>query len=92
LNEEIKQLAEYVQGVVPQKVYLRIGYEFDTTDNHYNPESYTNAFRKIVDTFRGMNIENVAFVWHSATSDKLAQGFPFTAWYPGDGYVDWYVL
>lgn len=45
--------------------YIRIGYEFDNPENHYDPENYKLAFRRIVDRFKDVNLTNVAFVWHS---------------------------
>jgi hypothetical protein len=71
--------------------YLRIGYEFDTIENQYDPILYKQAFQQIVTTIRSYNnhsIHNVAFVWH-------ASGFPprddlsLIDWFPGIEYVDW---
>lgn len=76
-------------------VYLRVGPEFDLpTDNGfgwptYEPESYKLAFRHIVDRFRKVGADNVAFVWHSAAWKGVEK-----VWvsYPGDEYVDWFAI
>jgi hypothetical protein len=73
-------------------VFLRIGYEFDSDWAGYDPVLYQKAYRRIVDRFRKLKVDNVAFVWHS-------WGFHYTFgrmgpddWYPGDDYVDWCAL
>jgi hypothetical protein len=71
-------------------VYLRIGYEFDLPNNHYDPEKYKTAFRYIVDRLRASGVDNVAYVWHSygfISPDK-----PLMDWYPGDDYVDFFAV
>ena len=37
---------------------------------------------------RAEGVNNVAFVWHSYIFASY-NGFPISAWYPGDEYVDW---
>jgi hypothetical protein len=69
-------------------VYLRIGYEFDAPWNALLPEQYVTAYRHIVDVMRAGGVTNVAFVWHAACSPTFG-GNPYSAWYPGDDYVDW---
>ena len=83
-----------------QKIFLRIGYEFDGAWNAYDPGAYVSAYRRVVDIFRSQKADNVAFVWNSYTpdadsSDPTATGYryngnPMFAWYPGNGYVDWF--
>ena len=46
--------------------YLRIGYEFDSALNRYDPAQYKAAFIRIVKAFRRLNVTNCAFVWHSS--------------------------
>ncbi len=81
----INRLADWLNQL-DCPVYLRIGYEFDLPDNHYEPALYVRAFRHLVDRLRSRGVANTAFVWHSYAS-TLSQ--PLTAWYPGDDYVDW---
>jgi hypothetical protein len=78
-------------------VFLRIGYECDGPWNHYPPDSYKRAFRRISDILRGRGVgraprsgpvTNVALVWHSAAY-ATHRGQPLEAWYPGDDVVDW---
>jgi hypothetical protein len=68
--------------------YIRIGYEFDNPENHYDPENYKKAFRRIVDKFKDYNLTNVAFVWHSY-GGPINDNNTFLDWYPGNEYVDW---
>ena len=70
-------------------VYLRIGYEFDNVDNHYDPDQYKQAFRYVVNFMRRAGVHNAAYVWHSNCWDG-ATGHQWMDWYPGDNYVDWF--
>jgi hypothetical protein len=45
------------------------------------------AWRRIVDVFRKNGANNAAFVWSPNVPD--VGGIPFSAYYPGDSYVDW---
>ena len=69
-------------------VFLRIGYEFDNPDNHYDPTLYKNAYRHIVTHLYNKGVRNTAYVWHSYTAEK--QKYEWNEWYPGDNYVDWF--
>lgn len=94
-DELIRNLGEVIRRT-NKPIFLRIGYEFDGSWNHYNPALYVNAFRRIVSILRGESINhraikpvnNVAFVWHSAAWSTF-ENHPFEDWYPGDEYVDW---
>jgi hypothetical protein len=88
LDREVDFLGEFLREYVAP-VYLRIGYEFDSAQNHYDAPYYVTAFKRIVDRMRGVSgAHNVAFVWHS-TGVTPRDGLPLEAWYPGDSYVDW---
>lgn len=101
-DQSIKELASYLKGLTPRKIFLRFGFEFDGLWNCHEPETYKKAFRRTVKLFKGMNVSNVAFVWHSAVwpypldSDKkrikiydhMEEGH-LERWYPGDDVVDW---
>jgi hypothetical protein len=69
-------------------VYLRIGYEFDAPWNALLPDQYIAAYRHIVEAMRANGVTNAVYVWHAACSPTYG-GFPISAWYPGDDYVDW---
>lgn len=69
-------------------VYLRFGYEFDGAHNAYPPSDFKAAWIHFVSRFRALSVTNVDFVWHSVAAGTYLS-FPFTDWYPGDGYVDW---
>lgn len=86
-DENIALLGQWLMGT-GRPVYLRIGYEFDLPDNHYDPLQYQAAYRYIVDRLRSQGVTNVAYVWHSAvTFDNPGR---YLDWYPGDDYVDWF--
>ena len=87
-DANLKILAQWIKKA-NRPVYLRIGYEFDNPDNHYDPQEYKQAFRYIVDFLRKEKVENAAYVWHSQCwGEKASQ--QWMDWYPGDGYVDWF--
>lgn len=62
-------------------LYIRIGYECNGAHNNYDPTAYKAAFIRITNALRANNVE-------TATVFNVIQG-PYTAWYPGDDYVDW---
>ncbi|MBN1482595.1 hypothetical protein EH223_11165 [candidate division KSB1 bacterium] len=88
-------------------VFIRFGYEFDGWHNAYPPDKYIAAYRYFVNKMRDLNVENVAYVWHSWGAapyygdDDFPQYYPplpngqkktHELWYPGDDYVDWLAL
>ncbi|MEL6535349.1 MAG: glycosyl hydrolase [Bacteroidota bacterium] len=93
LDPQIMQLADFFHQFPETPFYLRIGYEFDGNWNQYEPNSYRAAFQHIVELLRSQEVQNVAFVWQSATSpvDDILDGGhePLDPYYPGDEYVDW---
>jgi hypothetical protein len=72
-------------------VFLRYGWEMNLAHGNNgkcvggNPASFGAAWRRIHDLFRGAGATNVAFVWCPAMSGRK----DFSAYYPGDSYVDW---
>lgn len=93
-DKEIMVMAESYKSI-SLPIFLRIGYEFDGDWNGYEPKAYKKAFRRIVEIFRGKNVENVAFVWNS----HIVDNHNMFEWYPddpdtgeedGDAYVDWF--
>lgn len=69
--------------------YLRVGYEFDWTENHYEPNEYVEAFRHIVHRFKYANITNVRFVWHASTALPLSNSnLSYADYFPGIDVVD----
>jgi len=88
-------------------IFIRFGYEFDGWHNAYPPDKYIAAYKYFVDKMRALNVNNVAYVWHSwgvgayyGREDypqyypKLPDDTPVTQelWYPGDDYVDWVAM
>lgn len=54
------------------------------------PERYIDAFRHVVDLFRGRGATNVTWVWQVNSDSLPAEAWnDATAYYPGDAYVDW---
>ena len=88
-DQNIEKLAVWIRGQ-QRPVYLRIGYEFDNPENHYDPQKYILAFKRIVDRFRALNVDNVAFVWHSGA--YIAGDADPMDWFPGEDYVDWFAV
>lgn len=88
-DDRIKVLAEWVKSV-RRPVFLRIGYEFDGSWNHYEPEAYKKSFQRIVKIFRELKVTNCAMVWQSCTSPANGNKKKnILDWYPGDEFVDW---
>lgn len=86
LDAYIEQLGTWVKNS-GCPIFLRIGYEFDGTWNHYEPENYKLAFQHIVRSFEKQGVKNCAYVWQS---DGFKDGPINEKWYPGDEYVDWF--
>ena len=87
LDGNIDRLSDWIKKS-DKKIFLRIGYEFDLPENHYEPALYVKAWRHIVERMDRNQVKNVVYVWHSyaASSRKIEP------WYPGDDVVDWCAL
>ena len=83
----IKELIAFVNKS-ETTYYIRVGYEFDSYANDYEPVQYRQMFRYIVQTFRSYAITNVAFVWH-ASGFKPRDNIPYKEWFPGRDVVNW---
>jgi len=88
VDESLDKIADWIKSA-QRPVFFRIGYEFDLPENYYEPKSYVQAYRYIVDRFRKRGVTNAAYVWHSYAS-KVSR--PHEDWYPGDDYVDWFAI
>ena len=104
MDAQIEVLATACKNL-DQPIYLRFGYEFDGSHNAYPPETYKEAYRYFVDKMRELEVNNVAYVWHSWGTDAYygSEDYPDLyppksgkvwqdEWYPGDEYVDWTAL
>ena len=87
LDSLVGALGLWIQSLGDRPVFLRIGYEFAGSWNHYNKEEYIAAYRRIKDTYDEMGVNNIAYVWQSHGSDEPLE--LLESWYPGDEYVDW---
>ncbi|PWJ38498.1 fibronectin type III domain-containing protein [Sediminitomix flava] len=86
---ELQRIADFFNNNADRPIFLRIGYEFDGEWNHYEPSKYIAAYKYLVDYMNAQNVENVAYVWQSATYGTTYNGLPISSWYPGDAYVDY---
>ena len=84
-DNSIADLGQWIKDA-NRPVFLRIGYEFDGSWNHYDPTKYKNAYKYIMDKLRADSVDNVVSVWQSAGGQTAAY---LSSWYPGDDYVDW---
>ena len=85
LAESERELAEWIAGAGVD-VYLRIGYEFDNPQNHYDPASFKAAFRRIAQRM-ALAAPNCHAVWHSWGFGTWG-GREVSAWWPGADVVD----
>ena len=69
--------------------YVRIGYEFNGQWNGYRPETFKAAWVRIVSAIRRHGLDEAAAVWCYAPDGKDKD---YLAYYPGDGYVDWWSI
>ncbi len=87
-DNAIIELGNWVKST-NRPVFIRIGYEFDGGWNNYNPPGdYILSFRRIVDVFKDIGVENFATVWQSSGYEG-SDPTHILSWYPGDEYVDW---
>jgi Glycosyl hydrolase family 26 len=95
LDHQVARLLHYLlYKCTAQKVFLRVGYEFDNPAFGYteNPLEYARAFRYIVDACRDEHVtcrDKIAFVWHSWAATTEMTPSMLDEYYPGDEYVDW---
>lgn len=54
------------------------------------PERFRDAYRHIIDLFRGEGVRNITWVYHvNAASSPNEDWNSVEAYYPGDDYIDW---
>jgi hypothetical protein len=75
-------------------IFIRWAYEMNLSGQDYGshvqgetPATFVAAWRHIVTVFRDAGATNVRWVWSPNTD--CAGRCPFTAYFPGDSYVDW---
>ena len=86
-DNNIAELARFINEFPDVPFLIRIGYEFDGPWNHYEPEPFKKAWIRIVDTLRKSKAKNFATVMAS-----IGLGTSKATWeryWPGDDYVDW---
>lgn len=80
-------LGDWIKSLGERPVFLRIGYEFGGSWNHYDRTQYIAAYRRMKDMYDKAGITNIAYVWQSHGWDEPLDYLE--SWYPGDDYVDW---
>lgn len=84
----LRNAATLAKGLPFNEIMIRFAHEMN--GNWYgwsgDPSNYVAAWRHIVTIFRQENANNVKFVW----SPNVDYGnYPFSAYFPGDAYVDY---
>ena len=88
-DDNINQLLD-ILAAYDRPVFLRFGYEFDGSWNHYEPELYKQAWVYFRTKMLQKGVDNVVMVWQCAAySEGTYLQKPIEDWYPGDEYVDW---
>lgn len=86
-DKQIMEIDDFLKEYKDRPFFLRIGYEFDGEWNHYDSTYYKKAFRRIVDILKGQNVSNFATIF--ASTSPVVNYKLWSAYYPGDEYVDW---
>ncbi|HEY2771475.1 MAG TPA: VTT domain-containing protein [Solirubrobacteraceae bacterium] len=80
-----------------QPIYIRFAHEMNLGGEPYGPghdgntpHMFVSAWRHVESIFKQVGASNVQFVW--SPNVDCNGGCPFTAFYPGDQYVDWVSL
>lgn len=85
LDANIEKLGNWIIAT-NRPVFVRIGYEFNSSWAGYNSAEYIAAFQYLTDFWEEMGVDNFNTVWQS---DGYGTSTQLQAWYPGDDYVDW---
>jgi hypothetical protein len=96
LDAQIQRLVKYLSrptsALTFDRVWLRIGYEFDNPSFGYleDPELFREAFRTVVASCKSHSRcgERTRFVWHSWAASVVSAD-ELDRFYPGDDVVDW---
>lgn len=89
LDSEMDNLIDKLVAL-DKPIYLRWGYEFDGPHNHYDPNQFIIAWKKMYNRIKAKEADkNIAMVWHSgAFCGSTHNNNPISSWYPGKEYVD----
>jgi hypothetical protein len=78
-------------------MYIRFAHEMNLTGSAFGPgqdgntpAEFVAAWRHVVNIFRQQGATNVEWVW--SPNVNCGGKCPFTAYYPGDAWVDWVAL
>ncbi len=92
----IDQSAEAARAV-GQPIYIRFAHEMNLSSSPWGPgnggntaSDFVAAWQHVVTRFRADGATNVQWVW--SPNVYCGGSCPFTAFYPGDAYVDWVAL
>ena len=84
-DDKLQELADFIIKY-ESPVFLRIGYEFNGSHNHYNALDYKKAYIYICDYLDNADVANYVSVWQATEHGSVSQ---LQAYYPGDEYVDY---
>ena len=87
-DDQIAYLIKFLSKL-DRQVYLRVGYEFNGEWNGYKDSTFKEAYKRIADSFRKAQCDNVALIWCFSADGK---NHDFMRYYPGDSYVDWWAI
>jgi hypothetical protein len=85
-DDELGELLGFMRWAAPRRIFIRIGYEFDSPQNAYEPALFKQAYAKVADKLKGE--PNVYRVWHSWSFPETYNGHTFDEWWPGADKVD----
>ena len=88
-DENIEAFCKAVKAL-DTPVFIRIGYEFETSGNNYKPETYIPAFIRIYKALQKHGIDFASIWCITATYGPRVPWDRLMQYYPGDEYVDWW--
>lgn len=95
--DSIIQSAATLAVAYGKPMYIRLGHEMNLGESLWGPGQNDNtsadfiaAWRHVVTIFRQAGATNVQWVW--SPNVYCGGSCPFTAFYPGDAWVDWVAL
>ncbi len=95
-DEYLREAAQTAKGY-GRPLYVRFAHEMNLLTTIYGsshrsdtPASFVAAWRHVVSVFREAGATNVRWIW--SPNVDCGGRCPFTAFYPGDAWVDWVAL
>lgn len=96
-HDDYLKKAAYAANDFGRPLYIRFAHEMNLLTTVYrsshlsdSPASFRRAWRHVVSVFRSAGANNVKWIW--SPNIDCGGRCPFTAFYPGDAWVDWVAL